>query len=224
MKVGTDALMLGSWAQLNDAKTVLDIGTGSGILAIMAAQNSSLNSQIIGIDIDAGAVQQASENMARSPWSSRLHCIQVSLSQYHPEHKFEAIVSNPPFFAAKQGDLSAADPNFLQPARRIARHTQTLDLNLLMQRVSELLTSKGQFFCILPFQTEDVEGTAGKYGLYSSKQLTVYSKPNKPAIRQLYCFTNRKTNTLEDAITIYDDENAYTEDYRRLCQGFYLNF
>lgn len=224
MKVGTDALILGSWVNPLHANTVLDIGTGSGILAIMMAQKSAPGCQIVGIDIDAGAVGQAAKNMHESPWSERLSCIQVGISDYQPPGKFDVIISNPPFFAPKAGNLSVDDPNFIATTRRIARHTHSLDLTSLFARVRELLSEEGAFYCVLPSQILNVTSLAQRYELYCSKRLQVFSKPNKPPIRQLYCLQKRRNDALEETITIYDEQNRYSADYRQLCKDFYLNF
>lgn len=224
MKVGTDALLLGSWANISEASSVLDIGTGSGILAIMLAQKSQSNCQVVGIDIDAGAVGQATKNMHASPWSERLSCIQVGICDYQPPGKFDVIISNPPFFAPKAGNLSVDDPNFISPSRRAARHTNSLDLASLLGSAGDLLSEKGAFYCILPSQILNVESLAEQYGLYCSRRLQVYSKPNKLAIRQLYCLTKHQIETVEQTITIYDEQSRYSEDYQDLCKDFYLNF
>ena len=141
MKVGTDGTLLGAWASLRSAGTILDIGTGTGLIAIMAAQRSP-EARITAIDIDADCITQARENVAASPWSDRIEVVHSSLQDFEPAIRFERIISNPPYFV---DSLRSPDA-----ARSTARHTDTLPFAELSQGVSRLLSPTGRFALILP--------------------------------------------------------------------------
>lgn len=167
MKVGTDGVLLGAWADVSNSHRVLDIGTGSGLIALMLAQRS--RARIDGIDIDAEACREATENVRQSPWPGKVRIINTSLQTFFPkEERYDTIVSNPPFF-----NHSLPSPD---AGRTLARHCLQLNLQELFQNTHRLLTPGGIFSLILP--TENVQEAtrqAAEYGLAPGR--TVYVKP-----------------------------------------------
>jgi tRNA1Val (adenine37-N6)-methyltransferase len=138
MKVGTDAVLLGAWADVTCAETILDIGTGCGLIALMAAQRS--NAHITAIDIDESTTLQSKENFLSSPWHDRLEAIHIE--QFQPDYLFDLIICNPPFFK------NALKTPFHE--RNLARHNDSLSFESLVSHVNILLSENGKFFFILP--------------------------------------------------------------------------
>ena len=221
MKVGTDSLMLGSWVEVNGAKHILDIGTGSGLLAIMLAQKADHICQIEGIDIDRNAIKQAKVNASNSPWSQQLHFYQRSLQEYASNIKYELIVSNPPYFPE---NISANKIDSLTNRQR-ARQTLTLDHQSLLQHVVLMMAEQGQFYCVLPAQSAELFCKyAQQVGLYCVNMLWVLAKPNKTASRVLMAFSLQQASQKAQQIIIHTHDGNYSADYMALCQDFYLNF
>ena len=194
MRVGTDGVLLGALCPINTDKgdasplSILDIGTGSGLVALMLAQRTeSVPARIDAIDIDPASVEQASENFAASPWSDRLKAICCAVQDYHPDTRYDIIVSNPPFF---ENALKAPDA-----VRSAARHTDTLPFAELFAAAQRLLADNGQFTLILPASATDQLPTSATDQLPNSPtlQLTertdIFSKPGKPLRRVLLTYT-----------------------------------
>lgn len=238
MKVGTDSILLGSWTQPKQSKRILDIGTGSGLLALMMAQKSDAKSQIVGIDIDSDAIVQARLNAAASPWTKRIHFEHSTLQNYQVDTNFDLIISNPPYFPAKQGRLFASDANYMSVTRQQARHTSELSISELFYHAARLLAPDGCLYCILPCEhTLFAEKTqrasdypltytelASEYGLSCNQHTWVSSQPGKAPIRSLLAFSKHKSELLTQAIDIRDDQGEYSSAYRTICKDFYLNF
>jgi tRNA1Val (adenine37-N6)-methyltransferase len=218
MKVGTDAVLLGSWANASHAKHILDIGTGTGIIALMLAQRSG--AQIDAIDIDHNAYLQASENVIASPWKDRISVFHKALQEFSPEtdYRYDVIVSNPPFFV----DSSKA----LEKSRTNARHTDQLPYGDLLKGVLRLLNPSGKFYVILPTkESEQFREMAEENKLFCTKITRVVTRTDKPEKRMLmrFEFTNRAFS--EDSITIEQDErHSYTDQYKELTKDYYLHF
>ncbi|PZX20667.1 tRNA1Val (adenine37-N6)-methyltransferase [Breznakibacter xylanolyticus] len=219
MKVGTDGVLLGAWADAATATRLLDVGTGSGLLALMMAQRFP-HVAITAIDLVDSAVAQACENVLLSPWGERIDVIQVSLQAYaqEPAHRFETIVCNPPYFT---NSLTAPDAH-----RTAARHNHTLPFHELAHGVERLLTSDGNFCVVLPADQYDIICTAMKeVGMIPHRLLRVYPLPHKPAKRVLIEFRRGASHCQEDALVIESGErHVYTDAYRALTCDFYLKF
>lgn len=224
MKVGTDGIMLGSWIPTGDYDSILDIGTGSGLIAIMLAQRTAAQCKIVGIDIDEQAVLQARQNAQNCPWTAKLQFHHQSLQQLAEPSQFDLIVSNPPYFEGKPGELTASDANYMSSNRRKARHDTFLNLSELLQSVSLLLTEQGYFYCILPMQSRDVCKQAEQYGLFCDRQMIVKSSPSKSAKRQLLRFGFKPSELVVEHLSIHNLEGTYSADYTKLCRDYYLNF
>ena len=218
MKVGTDAVLLGAWVNCPNAKTILDIGTGTGIIALMLAQK--IGAKVDAIDIDDYAFIQACENVSNSQWKDRIHVYHISLQDYieASDHKYDLIVSNPPYFI----DSSKA----LEEARTNARHTDQLPYCDLLNGVLNLLNEHGKFYVILPTkESEQFRILAEENKLYLTKQTKVITRADKTEKRLLMRFEFTPKTFSEDSITIEEDErHSYTAEYKELTKDYYLAF
>ncbi|MBR0296054.1 MAG: methyltransferase [Paludibacteraceae bacterium] len=214
MKVGTDGVLLGAWASCQ--QRILDVGTGSGLIALMLAQRFEA-AQIDAVDIDGDAVRQATDNFAHSKWSNRLHCRQIAVQDLAKEDvRYDAIVSNPPYFVD-----SLKNPNL---QRQTARHTDTLSYEELLASCEHLLTADGVLSLILPAESEQVVlETAKSVGLYPTRLVHVYSKPGKPVKRILLELQKRNDQPCEEShFYIESATSPRSDEYTALTKDFYL--
>jgi tRNA1Val (adenine37-N6)-methyltransferase len=216
MKIGTDAVLLGAWAHIQDAASILDIGTGTGIIAIMAAQRNAA-AQVVGVEIEASACEQARENMAGTHWSSRLSLVQSSIQDFAQDsaQSFDAIISNPPFFTG--GTFSHNQD------RNNVRHTVKLPNGDLLLAARKMLSPQGKFSVILPY----IEGLrfvemAKNYHLFCTRITEVMPKPDKAIERLLLEFGHVEKPIVKDVL-ILKHENEPSEEYAGLTRDFYLN-
>lgn len=217
MKTGTDAVLLGSWADVDGAARILDIGTGSGILSLMMAQRSAAT--IDAVEIDAVSARVAALNVAKSPWAERIHVIHTPFEQHVATtgNKYDVIISNPPFF---RHSLRTADP-----VRCRARHDDELPACDLMRGVKKLLAPGGRIYLVFP--SDDLhywKAEAIQQELYCRKITHVISRAGKQSFRILACFANEPVPFSENTLTIHDAGGSYTEEYRQLTADFYLAF
>ncbi len=218
MKVGTDGVLLGAWAAVNNGNA-LDIGCGSGLLALMLAQRSKAD--VLGIDVEAGAAAQARENVNVSPWKDRVSIEKVSLQDFSGLAKplqFNTIVCNPPFF-----ENSKEAPKY---DRTLARHAVQLSRTDLIRSVVILLKEDGVFSLIIPFdQVEKFTAQAAKSGLFNSRRCRVIPRPGKNAKRCLLEFQKKEVPLIEDDLVVeLDKRHQYSERYKKLTKDFYLAF
>ncbi|RPD93436.1 methyltransferase domain-containing protein [Aureibaculum marinum] len=217
MKIGTDGVLLGAWTSLkNNPYSILDIGTGTGVIALQLAQRS--DAEIIdALEIDSNAFEQAVTNFENSPWGDRLYCYHASLNEFTEEidDKYDLIVSNPPFYK----DHYQSNNN----TRNIARFTEFLSFETLLKSVSDLLSNNGIFTVIIPFkEEEEFILLAKKHGLIASKTCHVKGTPTAPIKRSLIEFSFiEKTRTIEN-LTIETKRHHYTAEYISLVKDFYL--
>ena len=222
MKVGTDGVLLGAWANCQPAAVsrqlhILDAGTGSGLIALMMAQRFP-SATIEAIDIDADAVTQAIDNIKRSPWRDRLTCRQISIQALAKEKRacYNAIVSNPPYFVD-----SLKNPN---QQRQTARHTDTLSHEELLLAAKQLLTEDGVLSLILPAESENaLLSIATQTGLYPTRLVHVYSKPGKPVKRIMVELRKRNDQPCEESHFYIESESSpRSDEYTALTKEFYL--
>ena len=214
MKVGTDGCLLGSWADVSQCKRILDIGTGSGLVAIMCAQRS--NAAIIGVEIDSEAAAQAAENVAHSPWSNRIDIINCDALEYSSAEPFDAIVSNPPFFSSS---LKCPDK-----ARTFARHDDSLSCSSLLKKASELLCTGGTLSVVLPHDVLDAWCDEALFKGLSARRITrVRTLPHKAAKRVLIEFVKgaHPLPTVND-FTLEETPGSYSPEACELLRDFYL--
>jgi len=217
-RIGTDGVLLGTWANCENATRILDIGTGTGIIALMAAQRSSAS--VFAVEIEKSAHEQAAENFSNSPWKNRLLVENIDFNEFANRNlePFDYIISNPPFFerAYKAGS----------PERNLARHTDSLAFDDLLSGVKKCLSPGGIFGLILPYDTAiSFIGLAQNYNLHCIRKCAV--KPNfaKPAKRLLCEFSFTESKCLSSELTIETDQrHSYTEEYKALARDFYLKF
>jgi tRNA1Val (adenine37-N6)-methyltransferase len=217
MKVGTDGVLLGAWADTNDCRMILDIGTGTGVIAVMLAQRAT-KAIVHGVEIDEAACLQAVENMENSPFSERLSAFSIDIQTYAKvtDRKYDLIVSNPPFFTG--GTLSATQD------KTNVRHTVKLPHSDLLLAVKNLLTPQGKFCVVLPL----IEGLrfkelAERAGLFCSKITEVRPKKEKAVERLLLQFENEQKLLSKHQLTIQANEGRhdFTQEYSNLVKDFY---
>lgn len=218
MKVGTDGTLLGAWASLpHTCRHILDIGTGSGLIAIMAAQRHT-EAHIDAIDIDADCITQAQENADNCPWSERITLHHAPLQEFSPEHKYDVILSNPPYFVD-----SLLSPN---EKRSTARHTATLRFEELVAGVTRLLGESGTFALILPPAEYERFLSAARGKLFVARRCDVWSTPTSGTKRILAELqtTPPAEPSVADTLIIENDVMCYSEKYKALTRDFYLKF
>lgn len=215
MKVGTDGVLLGAWANLEKTQAVLDIGTGTGLIALMAAQRNE-TARIDAIEIEAEAYLQARANVAHSPWADRIKVHRISLFDYFPDHKYDCIICNPPFFTR-----STKNPD---DKRTLARHNDTLPHDALAIAVSRLLSENGTAHFILPSaESEKFMLYTREANLYPQRITEVYPTPHSVSKRRLISLGFQQISPLPDHLVIELSRHCYSEEYIRLTQDFYLN-
>lgn len=218
MKVGTDAVLLGAWVTASRAKTILDIGTGTGIISLMLAQKS--NAKIDAIEIDKNAYDQALENIGNCKWKERIQAHHTSLQDYAKvcNYKYDLIISNPPYFV----DSSKAS----EEARTNARHTDHLPFTDLLNGVVKLLNATGRFYVILPTKESQLfREMAEEQKLYLTRFTKVITRTDKPEKRVLMKFEFVRKPIEESSITIEQDErHSYTDQYKELTKDYYIAF
>lgn len=215
--VGTDGVLLGAWANPGMAQHILDVGAGTGLVALMLAQRSSGAVQISAIDPHEASFLCCKHNFGASPWPSRLHAEQASLQDFQSGHLFDLIVSNPPFFSER-----TFSPD---PERTRARHISDLSLELLLKHTRRLLAPQGRLCVILP----EKEGRefceqAVPQGLYCNQEMQVRSRAGKPVERLLLELSGDPAWHQKSAMSIHAQGGAFSETFRALADGFYLNF
>lgn len=217
MKIGTDAVLLGAWASLeNNPISILDIGAGTGVLSLILAQRST--AQLIdAIEIDNDAFEQCVENFEHSHWSDRLFCYHASLEEFTEEieDKYDLIISNPPFYSE---DYKTKDAQ-----RVLARFEDALPFEHLIDSVSKLLSAKGTFSVIIPYKEEDkFMMLASKVHLFASQILRVKGNSSSEIKRSLIEFSFTKKQTTIKELVIEISRHVYTPDYINLTKKFYL--
>lgn len=214
MKVGTDGVLLGAWAGTGQSKQILDVGTGTGLIALLLAQRNP-EARITALEIDEAAASQAEDNVAHSPWADRIEVVCNDFHFFQTEKKFDLIVSNPPYFVDA---LNCPDKQ-----RNLARHACELNYELLFSRSAHLLWEQGSVSIIIPAEVERlVIDTAWKYKLYPDRRLRVFTKPGKPCRRVLLSFSFQERECTEEELCIEVVHHQYTPEYIALTRDFYL--
>ena len=214
MKVGTDAVLIGAWSNVEGAGKMLDIGTGCGIIALMLAQRTGSSAHIDAVELDADSASQAKENFAHSPWPDKLFVHHTTIQEFDSPGKYDLIISNPPYF-----NRSLQPPD---KRRGYARHTTSLKFSDLLAAVDRLLSSSGRFNVILPF-TEGIEfmSAAEKSGFYCTRQWRCKSKENKPWERWLMEWRRTGEAVEYGEIVINGSDGHWSDDYIRMTKEFY---
>jgi len=218
MKIGTDGVLLGAWTPIeNNPFSILDIGTGTGIIALMLAQRSSAE-QIDALEIDEEAYEQAANNFENSPWNDRLFCFHAALDEFveEPEDEYDLIVSNPPFYSE--------DYKSENEQRDLARFQDAMPFEDLIEAAALLLSENGIFSVIIPFKEESTFlAIAKEQELYPIKITRVKGTPTTETKRSLLAFSrNITTNFPIDELIIETARHSYTSEYIVLTKDFYL--
>lgn len=218
MKVGTDSVLLGSWtAQDIQPKRMMDVGTGSGILALMMAQRFP-EAEIVGVDIHAPSIEDFQWNIDQFPLPHQLKAQHQDFLEFSLESKIDFIISNPPYFS--EALLSDSDD------KNRVRHQIHLTMEKLVQHAKNLLSENGILSLILPTKEmlETIE-IAREHSLYPQRICNISSSADQKPIRMMVEFSGVASfSPEEDLLIIYEADRSYTEDYKRLTRDFYLNF
>ncbi|TNE61801.1 MAG: methyltransferase domain-containing protein [Bacteroidetes bacterium] len=218
--VGIDGVLLGVWADVTNAGSVLDIGTGTGVAALIVAQRTDNQPAppILAIDLHAAAVACANRNFRASPWAGRMQVQQAAVQTFAAAatRTFDLVVCNPPYF---EGSKPSPDPN-----RRISRSGQTLRLPELVTAARTLLSGQGKICLIMPpTEARKLYQLAAGQGLYCSRILEVHGRPEKPVERLLVQLERTPYPFSREVISIYDTGNGYSEAFWNLTRDFYLD-
>ncbi len=218
MKIGTDGVLLGAWTSLKKSpETILDIGAGTGLIALMLAQRSGAET-IDAIEIDEDAYEQCVDNFEASPWGDRLFCYHAGLDEFMDEieDQYDLIVSNPPFYAEEVPSGNSA--------RDIARQNQSLPFEELIDGVSKLLAPSGIFSTIIPYKEEKhFIALALKPGLHCNRITRIKGNPRSEIKRSLLQFSFSGKEVRGDELIIEKERHHYTQEYIELTKDFYLN-
>ena len=215
-KVGTDGVLLGAWVDIHAGdKSLLDIGTGSALIALMLAQRTDSSTRIDGVEIEKQDAEQARKNVSLSPWREKIRIYNVAVQDFISETKYDLIVSNPPYF------MNSWLPS--EKKRSQARHTHELSYEDLLITSTRLLAPTGRLAVILPY----VEGLhflelAGHYKLFVLHQSNFRSRQHKPVERLLLELSPKQNAKVESEIILYSDGENWSEPYRRMTRDFYL--
>lgn len=216
MKVGTDGVTIGAWASADNPGSILDIGTGSGLIALMLAQR--FNAQITAIDIDKNAFRQAEINFSNSPWGNRLKAYHYSLEEFSQTNttKFDLITSNPPYFI---DSLKNPDKN-----KQTARHAEDAFHEDIIRFSAKFLTPEGRLCIILPVsEGENLIELAPAHQLFCIRKTTIIPKPNAPAKRLLLAFSKNNSTCQNSELTIETNiRHEYSSEFTGMVKDFYL--
>jgi tRNA1Val (adenine37-N6)-methyltransferase len=220
MKVGTDGVLLGAWTTVEKSKRILDVGTGSGLIAIMLAQRTCSDVQIDAVEIDHFAYLQSIENIKACPWKNRINCIHQSFQDFsnHNQEKYDVIVSNPPYFL---NGLKAKTES-----RSAARNADYLPFKDLLNGAMKLLNPEGVLSVVLPIEEGNYfMNLAHKIGFYLKRKFQVLPNPGKPAKRYLLEFSLQKCSVKEEELIVENGQrHVYSSEYVELTKDFYLKF
>jgi len=212
MKVGTDGVLLGAWAQTDTSGRILDIGTGSGLIALMMAQRTQAS--IDALEIDRAGAEQARDNVLKSPWSERIHVVCTNAVTWQAE-PYDLILSNPPFYR-----------NALKtpiPERKLARHDDTLTWEQLTKLAGRLLSPAGRLSVVLPVDAEGVfTSLCWQQMLYLSRRCAVSTICGHPPKRLLLEFSNEKRSIQHSSLSVETPEHYRTPEFSALMADFYL--
>ena len=213
MKVGTDGVLLGAWGSV-EGKRILDIGTGTGLIALMAAQRNP-EADVLGIDIDELAVAQARGNVAESPFNRRIECILQDVLTFESEAPFDAILCNPPFFT----EDTLPDNR----SRALARNNKCLPFPQLIKKVAVLLAENGTFSLIVPSGlAQEIVGLCMENGLHLIRRCQIHTTARKPPRRTLLEFSRQNRSCEMQTLCLVADDGTRSQQYQELTKDFYL--
>ncbi|MFC4210975.1 tRNA1(Val) (adenine(37)-N6)-methyltransferase [Pedobacter lithocola] len=216
MKINTDGVLIGAIAHKEQPENILDIGTGTGVIALMLAQRFK-NAVIDAVEIDALAAETAKQNAANSPFAGFVNIYNSSIEDFLTDKKYDLIVSNPPFFV---NDLKNEEQR-----KGIARHADDWFFSTLILKSVAMLSDFGKIWLILPLkQAKKIVDIAALEGLHLVEIVHIYSDKGKPEIRQIICLAQQIDDLKEYDFYIYESLKVHTEQYRHLLKDFFLAF
>lgn len=216
MKVGTDGVLIGAWTNPTNPKTILDIGSGTGLISLMMAQRFE-KAKIHSVEINKDAALESAFNFNQSEWNDRLHSVHLSFLDYQSNLKFDLIISNPPFFSGK------TKPN--TEKRKLARHDKSLSINDLIIKSETMLNQDGIIGLVLPFDHLDgLKKNIDEIPLYINRICLVKGNHDTQVKRMLVELSKQKIEVKEESLIIEKARHQYTDEYIDLCKDFYLHF
>lgn len=216
MKINTDGVLLAVLAECEAPRHILDIGTGTGVIALMLAQRFG-QAEVHAVEIDEVAASTAKRNFENSRFKNRLQVSATAIEQFNSVESFDLIVSNPPYFV---NDLKNATEK-----KGLARHTDEVFFDELIAKVASLLSQKGSFWFILPIkQTQLLVEKAKAYGLLLTRQIHLHSDRRKPEFRRIACLSRAGGELASEHFYIYESEKVYTQAYQTLLKDFFLAY
>jgi tRNA1Val (adenine37-N6)-methyltransferase len=214
-KVGTDGVLLAAWADVSGVSSILEIGTGSGVIALVLAQRTDEGCRIDAVEVDRESAEQAVENVLRSPWPEKIKVHHNPIQTFNIDRRYDLIISNPPYFVK-----SSLPP---EVKRSNARHTGTLSFAELADAALRLLKPDGKLAVILPVvEAQSFIDIAGLKKMYCIRQCEVQSRKHKPVERILLEFGLKPAQTLVVNLVIHGEKAEWSEEYVRLTGAFYL--
>lgn len=216
MKVGTDGILLGAWTNIEQANRLLDLGTGTGLIALMLAQRTAEHCRISAVELDPQAYLQAQENCKQSPWAKKIQVFQQDIMAFAQDctHKFDVITANPPYFA--QG-IDCANEQ-----RNLARYTLAQSHLDWLHAAEKLLSPQGEIHFVLPFEAG--KSLQKQTALFCMRECEVITKEGKTPQRLLLSFSWKEQPCAKSQLLIYDKNNQYSAEFKALTQDFYLKF
>ncbi|MDR2424377.1 MAG: tRNA (adenine(22)-N(1))-methyltransferase TrmK [Prevotellaceae bacterium] len=215
MKVGTDSVVFGSCLTVcGNESRILDVGTGTGLLALMAAQRFT-SAQIVAVEIDPSACEQARQNVENSKWGNRISVVHCDVRQYADAEQFDLIIANPPYFSN-----SLKSPN---PKKNFARHDDFLSLHNLIDCVVKLLSETGRFALIIPAErAANFAELAGDKALFPLRKINICPTTDKPSSRVIFEFSRLAANCMETTLILGTASGEYSDQYRRLTKDYIM--
>ena len=216
MKVNTDSVLLGAWTKIvENAKTALDIGSGTGLLALMLAHKNN-DIEIDAIEIEKNAFLESKENFENSKWKKRLTSIPISLQNFNPPTKYDCIITNPPYFLnSLKNEMKT---------KRLARHTDSLSFEEIIEFCLKHLTSKGKLHLVLPkTEAETFIELSTNKNLYLNKRCNIKPNSDKPINRVMMELSLTKVDLLVEEMEVYKSQNVYSDKHFELTKEFYLD-
>lgn len=216
MKINTDGVLIAAMSNHDAPKKILDIGTGTGVIALMLAQRFP-NADVHAVEIDYHAAEAADKNFKNSIFSNRLSITNTAIEHYNSMEQFDLIVSNPPFFV---NDLKNEEKR-----KGIARHADEGFFKMLVNKSKSILSNNGKLWLILPLkQAEQVEGIGAAIQLFVAEKIYIHSDESRPPFRIIICLSREKTDVAERHFYIYESLKVHTEAYKVLLKDFFLNY
>lgn len=216
MKINTDGVLIAAMAKHAHPQNILDIGTGTGVIALMLAQRYP-NATVTAVEIDASAAERAKSNFALSPFANRLNLIHADFKEFFSNNRFDLIVANPPFFI---NDFKNEDKR-----KGIARHTDDFFFTNLLNQCAKLFAPGGRLYLILPpILAEKIALQAKAYHLFLNQKINICSDETKAPFRQIICLSQQDVQMAESNFYVYQSPKNHTQAYKNLLKDFFLAY